>query len=544
MISELDCRKFEEAIKSGYAHLENNKQTVNNLNVFPVPDGDTGTNMALTIQYAVKEIEKAEAKTISEAASACSNGALMGARGNSGVILSQLFRGFSKSCKGKVTLDTPGFAEALQAASEMAYKAVMKPTEGTVLTVAREMAEYALKIADEFDDEALLLEKVIQKGYEALENTPNQLQVLKDAGVVDAGGQGLLYIFEGMLKSLNNQPVALTENIQVVESTEFGMDINSEIIYAYCTEFLIMAQDKQNYEKMLIDKLIKLGDSLVVVQDDGIIKIHVHTNEPWSAMKIAAGCGELSKIKIDNMRQQHSELFKAAELNVPASKKYSSEEVDYVLISVSAGEGLSNILKDLGVTYIIEGGQTMNPSTQDFLDIIDNTNAKNYILLPNNKNIILAASQAKNISDKNIQVLETKTIPEAISALMNFNPSLDLDENIEGMRSAIEYVKTGQVTFAVRDSAVNHINIKQNDIIGILQGDIVICDKKIKSAALSLVEKMIDDDTELLTIYYGEEISEKEAQKLQDEIKQIYSAVDVELFFGGQPLYYYIISAE
>ncbi len=544
MISELDCRKFEEAIKSGYAHLENNKQTVNNLNVFPVPDGDTGTNMALTIQYAVKEIEKAEAKTISEAASACSNGALMGARGNSGVILSQLFRGLSKSCKGKITLDTPGFAEALHAASEMAYKAVMKPTEGTILTVAREMAEYALKIADEFDDGALLLEKVIQRGYEALENTPNQLQVLKDAGVVDAGGQGLLYIFEGMLKSLNDQPVTLTENIQIVESTEFGMDINSEIIYAYCTEFLIMAQDKQNYEKMLIDKLIKLGDSLVVVQDDGIIKIHVHTNEPWSAMKIAAGCGELSKIKIDNMRQQHSELFKDAELSVSAAKRYSSEEVDYVLISVSAGDGLSNILKDLGVTYIIEGGQTMNPSTQDFLDIIDNTNAKNYILLPNNKNIILAASQAKNISDKNIQVLETKTIPEAISALMNFNPSLDLGENIEGMRSAIEYVKTGQVTFAVRDSAVNHINIKQNDIIGILQGDIVICDKKIKSAALNLVEKMIDEDTELLTIYYGEGISEKEAQKLHDEIKQIYPALDVELFLGGQPLYYYIISAE
>lgn len=544
MISEIDSKLFRDAIESGYANLENRKQTVNNLNVFPVPDGDTGTNMALTIQYAVKEMDRAPSSNISETASACSNGALMGARGNSGVILSQLFRGISKSCKGKTVLNIADIAGALQAASDMAYKAVMKPTEGTILTVAREIAEYAVAHVGEYNDCAEFFEKIIQQGYVSLKNTPNLLQVLKDAGVVDAGGQGLLFIFEGFLQAMRGNPIVMQESVEVVESTEFGMNINSEITYAYCTEFLITTHENQDYEKMLIDKLIKLGDSLVVVQDENMVKIHVHTNEPWVAMKIAAGIGDLTKIKIENMRQQHSEIFQKEEQQNHKATYYSAEETEYVLVSVSAGSGLSNILKDLGVTYVIEGGQTMNPSTQDFLDVIENTNGKHYILFPNNKNIILAAEQAKKISEKDVQVLPTKTIPEAISALMNFNSAVAMNENIEEMSAAIEIVKTGQITFAVRDSSMNHVKIKKGDIIGILDGEIAVSKKDVVSAAESLIEKMTDSDTELLTLYYGEEISENEANELQQSIQKKYPKIDVELFEGNQPLYYYIVSAE
>ena len=545
MISQIDSKTFESAIKSGYAHLENNKQKVNNLNVFPVPDGDTGTNMALTMQYAVKELNKTSSATISEATFNCSNGALMGARGNSGVILSQLFRGFSKNCKGKEILEINDLAQAFQSASDMAYKAVMKPTEGTILTVAREMAEYAVEHAAAFSDCVLFLEKVLEKGQESLENTPNLLDVLKEAGVIDAGGEGLLHIFEGALRALKNDPVTLQNNVEAVESTEFGSEINSEIQFAYCTEFLIMTYENENYEKMLIDKLIKLGDSLVVVQDEQIIKIHVHTNEPWVAMKIAASCGELSKIKIENMRQQHSELFEKNTADLTEeTPKYSEEKTDYVLISVSPGDGLTSILKDLGITYIIEGGQTMNPSTQDFLDIIENTNADNYILFPNNKNIILAASQAKKISDKNIEVIETRSVPEAISALMNYNPLSNLSENVANMTDAIQYVTTGQVTYAVRDTDIKSLKIKKDNIIGIVDSDIVVCENDVRTATIETIQKLVNDQTELLTIYYGNDISKQEAEDILNTVQSEYDSIDVEMFEGGQPLYYYILSAE
>ena len=542
MIVEIDSNIFRSALKSGYANLENNKQAVNNLNVFPVPDGDTGTNMALTVQYAVKEMDESKADTIGEITFVCSNGALMGARGNSGVILSQLFRGFSKACQGKTVLNIKDLAAALQSASDMAYKAVMKPTEGTILTVAREMAEFAVENASSFNDCITFLESIIDRGKESLKNTPNLLAVLKEAGVVDAGGEGLLTIFHGILESLKGAPIELKDNIEVVETTEFGSEINSEILFAYCTEFLIMTYEDESYEKMLIDKLIKLGDSLVVVQDGQLIKIHVHTNEPWTAMKIAAGCGELTKIKIENMRQQHSELFEKQDGS--NTVKYSDEEVEYVLISVSPGEGLSTILKDLGVTYVIEGGQTMNPSTQDFVDIIEKTNAKNYILFPNNSNIILAASQAKEISTKNVEVVATKTVPQAISALMNFNPLSDLTENVENMSGALQYVSTAQVTYAVRDSELNNVKIKKDDVIGIIEGDIEICEKNVQNAALKTVEKLVQDDTELLTLYYGADVKQKDAEKMLKTLQKQYESIDIELFYGGQPLYYYIISAE
>ena len=549
MITDINSKLLEEAITSGYANLENNKQLVNNLNVFPVPDGDTGTNMALTIQYAVKEIQQNPSKTVSETMTHASAGALMGARGNSGVILSQLFRGFSKGTQNLSILTIPDIATAIQSAVNMAYKAVMRPTEGTILTVAREISEFAQKNYMSFLDIEKFVEELLHQGEKSLENTPNLLPVLKQAGVVDSGGKGLLCILEGMLKALKGTPVEIKNEQKIEQPQELVKTIDGEIEFGYCTEFLIKT-DKENvekHEKMLIDKLSKLGDSLIVVGDESVLKVHVHTNEPWNAMKIASACGEFSKIKIDNMRLQHSELFQKEELEKQQAQQqpqYSMEKTDYILIAVSSGEGMSNILKDLGVTYIIEGGQTMNPSTQDFLQVINNTNADNYILLPNNKNIILAASQAKEISNKNIAVLESRTIPEAISALMNFSPCATLEENIEEMKDALDSVVTAQITFAVRDTELDGKKIKKDDIIGIVNGEIAATEKNVEKAALTVAHKIIKEDTELLSIYYGSQISEKDAQALGKKIQKQYPACDVEVFFGGQPLYYYIISAE
>lgn len=552
MISAIDYKLFINALKNSHQNLELNKQRVNDLNVFPVPDGDTGTNMALTIQYAVKECVNANAKTVGDAIAAASSGALMGARGNSGVILSQLFRGMSKSLKGKAEIGVKDIAEAMIAASEMAYKAVMKPTEGTILTVSREMAEFARDNCEQYDDIALFLKDIIKTGYVSLENTPNLLAVLKEAGVVDSGAQGLLYILEGALMAIEGKILDSVSAELASAARERIPDIQTEIEYAYCTEFLISVKDGQNYEKYLIDKLIKLGDSLLVIQDNNIVKIHVHTNEPWTAMKIAAGTGDLAKIKIDNMREQHKELFESELHQANEEKKdavkYSSEKVPYVLIAVSAGEGFNSILKDMGITYIIEGGQTMNPSTQDFLEIIDNTNADNYILIPNNKNIILAANQAKNISGKNVAVLETRAVPESISALLAFNPYEELNENIENMKQIITTVKTANVTYAVRDGKFGKNHIEEGDVIGIIGSDIAVDEKDVASAALKTVEKLINDSTELVTLYYGSDVSKQDAQALQIRIqhalKEASHEADVELFYGGQPLYYYIISAE
>ena len=549
MVTSINHELFVSLLKSARANLENNKQKVNDLNVFPVPDGDTGTNMALTIQYAVKECASSGAQSISEAVSACSNGALMGARGNSGVILSQLFRGFSKRLKSKTIIDVFDLADAFAGASEMAYKAVMKPTEGTILTVAREMSEYAAEMTSESSDTdiAAFLEKVIQRGYVSLENTPNLLPVLAEAGVIDAGGQGLLFILEGALSALRGTEI--TEN-EVHAASEFLgeriPDIMSEIEYTYCTEFLIKVKDGESYQNFLIDKLLKLGDSLLVIQDDDIIKVHVHTNEPWTAMKYAAGCGELAKIKIDNMREQHRELFEE-DLQSAAHKikpVYPQEKKEYITIAVSSGSGLGSVLKDLGVDCLIEGGQTMNPSTQDFLDIINNTNAENYILLPNNKNIILAALQTQKMSEKRIEVLSTNTIPEAICAMMEYNPENSLEENMANMSEAVKTVQTAMVTYAVRDSVNNDTAISKDDFIGIVNGEIRLAEKDASSALVKSAELLIGADTELLTVYYGEDISESDADSLVGLLREKFEGIDIEIFYGGQPIYYFIISAE
>ena len=552
-----DIKKFKKVFRGAYANLENNKQMVNNLNVFPVPDGDTGTNMALTVKTAVEEMERAHSDKLETVAAALSSGALMGARGNSGVILSQLFRGFARKLRGEDEVTIPVLVNAIDESVKMAYRAVMKPTEGTILTVAREMNEYSQEHYDSFDDIPDFIEHVLEAGKKSLANTPNLLPVLKEAGVVDSGGQGLICLFEGALKVLNGEDIVFIEVEDVEQDIRDdqgvqGFEIDSsDIKYGYCTEFLIRVhEDNKKYEGALTaalkDRLTPIGDSLVAVHDGGIIKIHVHTNVPWNAMKMAATCGELTKIKIENMRDQHSHLIvedapKGAKEEEP---KYSTEEKDFIFIGVAAGDGMSQILKDLGMDYVIEGGQTMNPSTNDFLDIINATNGKNYILFPNNKNIIMAAEQTVEISDKNIEVVKTRTIPESITALMAFEEGLSAEENAENMAEAIEDVKTGQVTFAVRDTKIGDTVISEGDILGIIGSKIVANTREIKDTTLELIEKMVDEDSELLSVYFGEDVSEDEAEELEDILEDKYDDLDIEVTYGGQPLYYYIVSVE
>ncbi|MCR2032441.1 DAK2 domain-containing protein [Anaerofustis stercorihominis] len=548
----IDASMFKKVLKGAYANLENNKQMVNNLNVFPVPDGDTGTNMSLTVKTAVEEMSKVTSDKIGDVAASMSSGALMGARGNSGVILSQLFRGFAKGLKDVKEIDIDALIGAFELSTKMAYRAVMKPTEGTILTVAREMNEFAKEHGKSYSNVEEFVSHVLDAGEKSLQNTPNLLPVLKEAGVVDAGGRGLLCLFEGALKVLRGEEVIFidVEEVEKEESGVKGFEIDSsDIKYGYCTEFLIKVhKENLKYESALTaalkDKLTPIGDSLVAVHDNGIIKIHVHTNVPWNAMKMAATCGDLSKIKIENMREQHNEIIIKNEEDKKEDNKYSSEEKEYIFIGVAAGSGMSKILKDLGMDYVIEGGQTMNPSTQDFLDIIDNTNGKNYLLMPNNKNIIMAATQAKDISEKNIEVVKTRTIPECISALMVFEPDSSLEDNAENMSEAMEEVKTGQVTFAVRDTSIGEKKISEGDILGILGSDIVADTKDISEATLSLIDEMVDDDSELISIYYGEDVKEAEAEKIGKMVEEKYSDLDVEITYGGQPLYYYIVSVE
>lgn len=549
MTNEINAALFLNMAESGYANLENNKESVNSLNVFPVPDGDTGTNMSLTFLSALSELKKSNAKTAAAAAVAVSSGALMGARGNSGVILSQLLRGFSRSVQGKLTLGVEELADALDAARLMAYKAVMKPTEGTILTVAREMAEFAVANRAKYTILEEFCRDIIAHGQAALAKTPDMLPILKEAGVVDAGGAGLLHILSGAFSALCGN--AVTKKSDAPKAAEASEE--EPAAFTYCTELLLAAKDDTSCEKALIDKLIKLGDCLLVIQDGRIVKIHLHTDEPWTVMKLASAFGEFEKIKIDNIRRQHGEMFSEADeaeistlsqLEAEPTEKYASEHVKYALIAVAAGEGFSAILKDLGVNYLIAGGQTMNPSTQDFLDVIEHTDAENYILLPNNKNIILAANQAREMSDKNIAVLETKNIPQAVSALVAFNPEGELDENIAQMAEASESVKTGSVTFAVRTTDVEGTHIEKDDFIGILESDIVVCAKDVSECARGLCDKLMNEPAELVTVYYGADISAEDAEELCDYIRDKYPDADVECVSGAQPLYYYIISAE
>ncbi|RBP41115.1 hypothetical protein DFR81_11111 [Garciella nitratireducens] len=541
-IKYIDGPLLKKMIFFAAQNLENNKEFVNNLNVFPVPDGDTGTNMALTIQFAVKEISNINTNELSKIIDTGANGSLMGARGNSGVILSQLFRGFAKECKNKEILKLKDFAQALQSGTDMAYKAVMKPTEGTILTITREVSKFAVENVEKFQSLETFLEKIIEYGNKVLSETPNMLSVLKEAGVVDAGGKGFMYILEGAYKAFFEENFKESERFSYSIINEFKKknsktNSSSNIKFGYCTEFMIIA--KKVSTDIIKSYLSKMGDSLLVVGDDNKIKVHIHTNHPGKVIEYALQIGELINIKIDNMREQHRNQFDFKE-----ERMRSIEEKNYGFITVATGKRIIEIFKDLGVDSIIQGGQTMNPSTEDFIKEINKIHAKHIYILPNNSNIFMAANQAKEISNKNVYIIPTKTIPQGISALLAFNPENNSIDNYKNMKDTIKKVKTGQVTFAVRDTQVNNLKINKNDIIGIYDGNIITVGKDINEVAIQLIQEMLEDDDELITIFTGEGVSKKHREFIQEKIEDHFSQLDIEIHEGGQPLYYYIISVE
>ena len=543
-IEILDGNLLKKAFTGSAKCLEDNKEEINSLNVFPVPDGDTGTNMSLTMRSALKQGLTVEENSASKVALATSQGSLMGARGNSGVILSQIFRGFAVGLDGKDTIDTRALAEGLKQAADTAYKAVMKPTEGTILTVARECGEYALTIYKTEKDILQFFEKVIAHGNIVLDKTPDMLPVLKQAGVVDAGGKGYLCVLLGAYNALAGIEASYEEAEQeetkfqeVVEHKHLKME---EIKYGYCTEFMIDT-DYSDLDSFR-DQLAVQGDSLMVVGGEGLIKVHIHTNNPGLALEKALAIGQLKDIKIDNMRIQNQEVLLKAELEEKAKSK--KEKKKYSFVAISIGEGIDEVFKGLNVDVLVSGGQTMNPSTEDILNAIEDANGENVFILPNNGNIILAAEQARELSDKNIIVIPTKTIPQGISALLTFNEESSPDENKATMMDAISYVRTGEVTYSVRDTEFNNTKLKKDDIIGIAEGDIVSNGKDINEVSIKLLEKMIDEDISLITIIYGLDLEESKADELEEYLSDKYEDMDIEVVYGGQPLYYYIFSLE
>ena len=522
-------------------NLQNNKDLVDKLNVFPVPDGDTGTNMSLTISYAIKELAKVQNDNVTDIGKALSKGSLMGARGNSGVILSQIIRGIAKSVEGKENLNVVDLANAFKNGSDTAYKAVIKPIEGTILTVVRESGEYAEKIAQEDMDMIEFLELVVEKANESLNKTPELLKALKEAGVVDSGGKGLVLIYEGMLSSLKGNNIELVEG-GISSDTNVSVEQNistEDIKYQYCTEFIL--ETNKVDDLTVRERFMKYGDSLAVVGDEGVIKVHVHTNDPGLAIQEALSYGQLLTIKVENMKLQHENkvLKEAAQ-----TEEVHVEEKEYGFIATSMGDGLAQIFRDFGVDHIIEGGQTMNPSTEDFMKAIEKLNAKNIIILPNNSNIIMAANQAKELSDKNIVVIPTKNVPQAFAALVTFDGDADIAENEANMMEALSTVKSGQVTYAVRDTVINDVEVKEGNIIGIAEGKLLSAGDKVDEITTDLIEKLVDEDSAIITLFYGEDTSKEDAQALRDALEENFEDVDVELHYGGQPLYYYLISVE
>lgn len=526
-------------VKQGTVLLETNKDIVDSLNVFPVPDGDTGTNMSLTMGSASKEVLSGKYASIEEASKAFSRGLLMGARGNSGVILSQIFRGFAKGCEKKEKLEVKDFAEALKSASDTAYKAVMKPVEGTILTVIREVSEKGMSIIQE-DSEVkfdVFFEKILYHGQETLDKTPEFLEVLKQAGVVDAGGKGLMFILTGFYNALIGVEDDLDlDSFHRTSVVEQGIEDIEEIKFAYCTEFILKTEKSD--VTALKNEIFKLGDSMVFVQDEELVKIHVHTNNPGVALENAIKYGELVKIKIDNMRQQHNSIVESKKEEVVVEEK----EVGF--IAVALGNGISKIFTDLGVDFIIEGGQTMNPSTEDILRAINAINAKEIVILPNNSNIILAANQAKSISDKKVHVVNSKTISHGIAAMIGYNHNDDVAVNIENMSEIIKDMDTIQVTYSVRDTTFNNQEIAKDDILAVVNGEIKSVGQDISQTVIEALKGTMNDEKEIITMYYGEDIKEEEAESLRKKIEELFDDVEVEVYYGGQPLYYYLMSIE
>ncbi|MGD9567186.1 MAG: DAK2 domain-containing protein [Sedimentibacter sp.] len=538
IIQYIDNVTFKKMLLGAAANLENNKAIVDSLNVFPVPDGDTGTNMNLTVQSAMKEVNNLHENTISQIADAAANGSLMGARGNSGVILSQLFRGMAKGLKGAVKIDCKFIAESLKSASDTAYKAVMKPVEGTILTVARETAEKAMVSYSEYEDTAVFLEILIDQAKNTLSRTPEMLKVLKQADVVDAGGKGLVFLLEGALAALKGVEIKQEKvELQVIETEKelSGFSSEDDIIFTYCTEFFIKNPTKSPEE--FLSKIYDKGDSIVCVGDEKLIKTHIHTNNPGQILAIAVKYGELMKIKIDNMKEQFRERFKN-------SNKKNQEKKKYGFVAIGMGDGIQKVFSDLNVDVFLSGGQTMNPSTEDILEAAKDINADHIIILPNNGNIILAATQAKEISDKDIHVIPSKSIPQGITAMLSFKEESSIDDNVKAMTDAVKDVKTGQVTYAVRDTIFNDMEIKKDEIIALSEGDIIAHGENPEEQTLELIKHMVDEDSFLITLFYGDKVDKKVAESLKEEIEQIAEDCDVEVIYGGQPLYYYIISVE
>nr|WP_143287273.1 DAK2 domain-containing protein [Caloramator quimbayensis] len=532
---------------NGAYELEKNKEMVNSLNVFPVPDGDTGTNMSATMLSAAEEIKKIKDTSIQAVADAAAMGSLMGARGNSGVILSQILRGFSKQLKTKTSLTTKDFAMALKEGANTAYRAVMKPTEGTILTVARESADKAIEIAKSEVDFLNFMKKVYDHAIKTLNKTPEMLSVLKQAGVVDAGGKGLVVIYSGILKWLQGEIISLgnIEDKKDLAKPNFDkIEEIEDIKFGYCTEFFIKSSTP--YFEGFKEKISDYGDSIVVVGMENLIKVHIHTNHPGIVLEEAVKLGELSKIKIDNMKEQHRTIIESEDDNVSNNdfSNQKEEEKEFGIITVAAGDGLTSIFKDLGVDIVIEGGQTMNPSTQNILEAINSINAKNIFVLPNNGNIVMAAQQAKDVSTKNVIVIPTKSIPQGITAVISFNPDLNAKDNEEEMLRAISKVKTGQITYAVRDTVFNDVDIKEGNILGILNGKLIKSGEDINKITKEVLDEMVDENSELITIFFGNGLEENDTEEIQNYINEKFSHCDVSFNYGGQPLYYYIISVE
>lgn len=556
-VTKLEGKQFRNMVAVGAKRLNKNAEYVNSLNVFPVPDGDTGTNMNLSLQSGVKAIENVDSNKMNELATALSKGLLMGARGNSGVILSQLFRGFGKSIENKETLIAKEFAAAFTNGVQTAYKAVMKPVEGTILTVARESAKAGEKQARTTDDVVVVMEAIVLEAKLSLARTPDLLAVLKEVGVVDSGGQGLLFIYEGFLEVLSGKvnedeeyqpsPEQMTDMVNAEHHRSVSNHIATEDIkFGYCTEIMVKIGDgetvKQDFDyDVFRNHLNEIGDSLLVVSDDEIVKVHVHTEYPGEVMNYGQEFGSLVKIKVDNMRQQHETILVNEK---PATPKASNKKTPYGVIAVAAGEGVQNLFKSLGVNYVISGGQTMNPSTEDILKAIDSINAEKMIILPNNKNIFMAADQAAEVSELPVVVIPSKTVSQGMTAMLAFNELNDLETNKKEMSMELENVVSGQITNAVRDTEIEGLSIKKDDYMGIIDGKIKVSKLNRKEVVLDTLRAMITDESEIITILLGEDGDMEEANEISDEISQEFPEVEVEIHEGQQPVYPYLLSVE
>jgi len=558
-IKTLDGRRFAKMILQGAQHLANNAKAVDALNVFPVPDGDTGTNMNLSMTSGAKEVQNNISDHIGKVGSALARGLLMGARGNSGVILSQLFRGFAKAIETKQEINSIEFAAALEAGVETAYKAVMKPVEGTILTVAKDAAKRAIAVAKKQPDIALVMEEVVKEAKASLKRTPELLPVLKEVGVVDSGGQGLVYVYEGFLAELKGEKVAnvpaeqpsMQELVNAEHHKSAQSHINTEDIeFGYCTEFMVRFEEdklKNNpfTEEKFREDLSRFGDSLLVIADEELVKVHIHSEQPGEVLTYGQRYGSLINIKIENMRQQHENIVQETKAPLPtASRPEKKEKEKYGIVTVTMGNGIANLFKSIGAHMVIEGGQTMNPSTEDIVKAIEQINAETVFVLPNNKNIIMAAQQAASVTENNVIVIPSKTVPQGMSAILAFNPAASAEQNEKAMNAALSQVKTGQVTFAVRDTNIDGVAISKDDYMGIADGKIIVSEKDKLAVTKKLLAEMLDEDAEILTVIFGEDTTEEEVDEIVAYVEETYPDVEVEVHEGGQPLYPFIFAIE